>query len=667
MQGINRRLGRIFDRISHGNHGGQFSINRSVQRRLAFIAQATRLSGKVIHIQAQFAHEAISTDLNLGTIHFGAHAKAGDRFKRLHRRNAQAFGLGRIHNGACNRVLAAVFHRSHLRQHGGTLKASSQHQIGQLGATLGQRAGLVHRHHLGVFELLQGFTLAQQHAHLRGAACAHHDGGRCGQAHSAGAGNDEHRHGIDQCKAQSGRRAPDQPHGKGEQGRRHDSGHKPHGDLVDQCLNRQLAALRLLHHADDLRQQRIGAHLGGFKRQRAVLVDGAAHHFGTGGFLHRHGLAADHGLVHKALTFGHHAIDRNALTRTHLNHIAGTHLGNIQLLHTTGTAHARRLGLQLHQAANRFRRIAFGMRFQKAAQQNQCHDDGCGFVIHIHRARRQQLRRKRGHQRIGEGSRGTHSYQRVHIRRAAQQGWHAFLKKAPPWAKQHQRRQHTLYVPAVLRANGLRNPVVKGRHHVAAHLQKKDGQGKHGGKNQRAFERLTLRCLASGGGVFHGRTGLALHHGRSLVAGLGNRSNQAADIRAFRHLHTGALGRQVHAGGLHAGHLLQSPLHTPHARRASHAIDLQIHALLRHHVAGLFNRRHNCWQNGRGLRRILKLQAGFFSGQIDHGILYTGHFLQGPLHTPYAGRACHPFYRQLESAVFRQCIHCVLHSLCMQL
>ena len=201
---------------------------------------------------------------------------------------------------------------------------------------------------------LQRLALAEQHAQLGTTASADHDGGGRSQAHGAGAGNDQHRHAVDQAKSQRWLRAEQQPDQEGQHRQRHHHRHKPHGDAIDQALDRQLAALRLLDHADDLRQHRRFAYGGGAEGEGAGLVDGAAGHAGASSLLHRHRLARDHAFIDPAVAIGHLAIDRHAFARTHLDDIAGAHFGNRHFLHTAVAAYARRLGLHADQALDRF-------------------------------------------------------------------------------------------------------------------------------------------------------------------------------------------------------------------------------------------------------------------------------------------------------------------------
>ena len=72
---------------------------------------------------------------------------------------------------------------------------------------------------------------------------------------------------------------------------------------------------------------------------------------GTG--LDRHGLAGDGGLVDGRLAGDHLAVDRDRLTRTHDDDLAGLHLGNRHLNLAPVPLHPGRLRRQGHQVLDR--------------------------------------------------------------------------------------------------------------------------------------------------------------------------------------------------------------------------------------------------------------------------------------------------------------------------
>ena len=94
-------------------------------------------------------------------------------------------------------------------------------------------------------------------------------------------------------------------------------------DHVDEPLNRSAAALRLAHHADDLREQRVAADSLGAHDESAGSVDGRADQAVARFLFDRDWLARDHRLVDRAGPFHDDAIDGNLLARPHAQAIAG--------------------------------------------------------------------------------------------------------------------------------------------------------------------------------------------------------------------------------------------------------------------------------------------------------------------------------------------------------
>ena len=189
-----------------------------------------------------------------------------------------------------------------------------------------QGAGLVDGDHIGIAERLERIAAAEQHAHFGGAAGADHDRGRRGKAHGAGTGDDEHRNRIDERKGQ-GRIGPEhEPDDEGGERCQHHRRHEPVGYLVHQRLDGQLVGLRLLDHADDLGDQRIGADLGGAEGERTVAVDRAADDFGTRRLGDRHRFARYHRFIDIGRAAEDQPIDRYFLAGANDDHIAGAHI-----------------------------------------------------------------------------------------------------------------------------------------------------------------------------------------------------------------------------------------------------------------------------------------------------------------------------------------------------
>ena len=116
---------------------------------------------------------------------------------------------------------------------------------------------------------LQRLALAEQNAELGRASRAGHDGRGRREAHGAGAGDDEHGDRVDQRVGETRLRTDQHPDDEGERGDGEDGRDEDGGDAVDQRLDRQLRALRLLDHADDAGERRVGADARGAEGEGA--------------------------------------------------------------------------------------------------------------------------------------------------------------------------------------------------------------------------------------------------------------------------------------------------------------------------------------------------------------------------------------------------------------
>ena len=254
-------------------------------------------------------------------------AQTGQGFELLGVRQRDLLVLGCADDGLGNRMLGVVFQSGDGSQRLILVFTGSADKISQFGCTFGQGAGFIHGDNFHIAQCLQRVPFTEQYTCLCGAAGAHHDGGWRGQTHGARACNDQHGHGIDQRKAQCGRRAKNQPDNGGQDSQCHDGGYKPQRDFVDDGLNRQLGTLGLFNHGNNIGQHRILTHCRGFKLQRTFLIDGAANDFIALGFGDGNGLARHHGFIHVALTGYHVTVDRNALAGANQDDIARMQIG----------------------------------------------------------------------------------------------------------------------------------------------------------------------------------------------------------------------------------------------------------------------------------------------------------------------------------------------------
>ncbi|OIQ63443.1 hypothetical protein GALL_550160 [mine drainage metagenome] len=178
--------------------------------------------------------------------------------------------------------------------------------------------------------------------------------------------------------------------------------------------------MRLLHHADDLRQQGVGPDLGGAETEGPGLVDRSADHGRPRPLFHRHGFAADHGLVDEGAAIEDLAIDGDAFAGADDHEIAGADRLDRQFDILSPALHPGGLGLQVQQTLDRFARASLGAGLEPAAEQDQGHDHGGGFEVDVVRSGGQRPGKERRHKRICPGRGGAQHHQAVHVRRQPQ-------------------------------------------------------------------------------------------------------------------------------------------------------------------------------------------------------------------------------------------------------
>ena len=238
----------------------------------------------------------------------------------------------------------------------------------------GERARLVDDDRPNLMQVLQRRRVLYENLLLRSLADAHHERRRRSQSHCAGAGYDEHSHSRENSVRQCGVASYSPPHAEREQS---DGSHRRHehpcGSVYD-ALHGRLAALRLLHHAYDVRKSCVLANLTRTHTQLALTGYGSGEH-GVACFLHsRCRFAAYHRLVyisrigsHETLSRTHHAVHRNLLSGAHLYRVAYLNRRDRHLLHAVVVSafhllvrhDARRLGLHTHELAYAARRAVF--------------------------------------------------------------------------------------------------------------------------------------------------------------------------------------------------------------------------------------------------------------------------------------------------------------------
>ena len=134
--------------IGYCNDGGDTTVNCSEKCGAALFGQTALLIGQIANLQPLAGHQAVGPDKHLAARHFCPHAVAGDGFKILGVMPRDALDLCRAHDCLGDRVFRLRLDSGDKRQHLGAVKAVRKHEIGQFRAALGNRSGLVQRHHI---------------------------------------------------------------------------------------------------------------------------------------------------------------------------------------------------------------------------------------------------------------------------------------------------------------------------------------------------------------------------------------------------------------------------------------------------------------------------------------------------------------------------------------
>ena len=264
---------------------------------------------------------------------------------------------------------------------------------------------------------LQAFPPFDQDAVFGPFAGPDHDGRGGGQTQGAGTGDDHDGHKIQKGEGEPGRRAPEVPDHESEHGNDHHHRHENPGHFIGQALNGGLAALGLLHQADDLGQGRFFTNAGGLEGEAAALVQGGPDDLVPGFFVHRQALPGQHGFIHRRLAFPHPAVHRDLLPRAHAEEVTLPDLleRDIRLLSVADNPGG--FGGQTHQFADRFGGLSFGPGLQQTSQQNQGDNHGGAVEIDLglQSARLKKIREKSGHRGIEVGRQGTYGDQGIHV------------------------------------------------------------------------------------------------------------------------------------------------------------------------------------------------------------------------------------------------------------
>ncbi len=78
VQGGNRLLRGVLDRIGYSDNRGQFAVDRCIERRFAFIGQLGGRARKGTDVEAELSHVAVGADFYAGAVDFRLYTKTGD-------------------------------------------------------------------------------------------------------------------------------------------------------------------------------------------------------------------------------------------------------------------------------------------------------------------------------------------------------------------------------------------------------------------------------------------------------------------------------------------------------------------------------------------------------------------------------------------------------------
>ena len=353
--------------------------------------------------------------------HHRLQARAGNGFQigNLDQRDALLLAVAR--DGAGQRMRGEAFERiGQLRHLALAPRRKTLHAL-HLKLARGQRAGLVHRHHVHLREIFHRRAAAKENAAPRAARDGrqHRRGNR--QHQRAGRRHDQQRHRLVKralaCargnKRRTSRRQP--PDEKHHRRQRENAPGVGGAELVGESLRRRLEMLRLLDQLDDLLQRTFP---GGPQHDRLDHA-GEIHRPGqqrvTDLLLHRHRFAGEIRFIGRRAAFQHLGIDGELLIGFDQQALAGA-----QLLHGRGdfmallVEHKRGLGRVLEQRTNLAARPAHRVMLQRAGEREE-----------------KQQHRAFAPRADGRAARRDREHEEMHVEMALLQSFPNFLRGEP--------------------------------------------------------------------------------------------------------------------------------------------------------------------------------------------------------------------------------------------
>ena len=372
------------------------------------------------------------------------------RTKVFHGLENDALLLRALHNRGGERVFAVLLQRGGETQELLRVETAGGQDIHELGFALRERARLVHDERGDFLQPFERLGVFHEHAFLRAASDADHDGHGRGQAEGARAGDDEDRDGVDDGVRELWLRPKPHPDDEGEHRNRQHHRHEDARDLVGETLNGRAAALGFGNHVHDLPEQRVAADPLGAHDETAGAIDGAARHFVADGLFHRERFAGDHGLFHAGVTFDHHAINGHLVTWNHAQPVADFHLVERDFMIAPRCDLSRRGRCEIEQRFDGAARAAAGTEFEHLTEEHQHNDHRRGFKVDgdlalvLHRVWEQAGHEHR-HGAEDECRAHADGDQREHVQVTRHDGAPAAVEERPACPPDHGRGERKLH------------------------------------------------------------------------------------------------------------------------------------------------------------------------------------------------------------------------------
>ena len=421
--------GAIFlDYVRYGDHAQQLAVTAEKQRRFAGFGQLFSLTLHFIrHVCTTLYKACIAAAKGL-TVPNRRQAVTGKRLKLRDFFRSHSVRLRPFQDGPCPRMLALCFQRQGVFKQFPFRYATFRQNIGHTRFAGSDGAGLIQRHDLNASRFFQRSGGFEQNAVLGAQAAAHHDRYRRSQTQCAGAADDQH--GNAPCQRIAYFFAKQQPDNGGNDGNSNDRRHENARNLIGDFGDGRFGRRSIRYHLNDLRKGGVLADPSGAAFQEARLIDRGGGHAVAGAFVRRDTLTGQRSFIHRAGSFQHHAVHRNAFARTNRKHVV-----LLYLLHGDSHFHSVPkqmgcLGSQLHQAFQCVCGFALGTGFQCFAYGDQGQDHGGGLKVEIHHVGHDRvhiapyLRARHGEKSVGavnERRRRAQRHQRIHVRRTVPQ------------------------------------------------------------------------------------------------------------------------------------------------------------------------------------------------------------------------------------------------------